>query len=281
MPTGPPHGHLSTDDFSTADLDLQIAALDHQSRLPAIPRLRAWTLAVLKLRPGDRVLDIGSGTGEYARALAEAVGETGEAIGLDSNEGMRAEAARRAPQARFVDGNAYDLPFRDGSLDAVTCERVFQHLADPDRAAREIARVLRPGGRAVVTDTDWATAIIHPGDPDIARVVTEAMRGGIVNPFAARRLPGQLIRAGLTVDDIGSQALVQSAAAATGPLVRMLGRMAVDRGVIDAQRCERFLEDLAAGAESGDFHMSVTMFAVLVHRERSGASAGPTGERAR
>jgi SAM-dependent methyltransferase len=265
MPDGPPHGHLSTDDFSTADVDVQIAALDHQSRLPGIPRLRAWSVAVLGLKPGERVLDIGSGTGELSRILAESVGESGEAIGLDPNEGMRAEAARRARHARFVAGDAYALPFPDGSLDAVTCERVYQHLTEPDRATAEIARVLRPGGRVVITDTDWATAIIHPGDPDIARVVIEAMRGGIVNPFAARRLPGHLIRAGLTVDDTGSHALIQSAAA-TGPLVKMLGRMAVDRGVIDAERCERFLDDLTAGAGSGDFHMSVTMFAVLAHK---------------
>jgi SAM-dependent methyltransferase len=266
MSDGPRHDHLSTDDFVEADLEIQIAALDHQSRLPGIPRLRAWSLAALGLKPGERVLDIGSGTGEHARLLAEAVGESGEAIGVDPNEGMRAEAARRAPKARFVDGNAYDLPFPDGSVDAITCERLYQHLDDPDRATREIARVLRRGGRVVITDTDWGTAIIHPGDPDIATVVTAAMRGGIANPFAARRLPGYVLRAGLTLDDVGSQALVQSPSAATGPLVRMLGRMAVDRGVIDAEGCEQFLADLAAGAESGDFHMSVTMFAVLAHR---------------
>lgn len=266
MVDGARHDHLSTDDFTTADLDVQIAALDHQSRLAGIPRLRAWSIAVLGLRPGERVLDIGSGTGEHARALAEAVGKDGQVVGVDPNEGMRAEAARRAPKARFVDGNIYDLPFPDGSVDAVTCERLFQHLEDPDRAAREIARVLRPGGRVVITDTDWGTAIIHPGDPEIGSVITEAMRGGIANPFAARRLPGHVLRAGLTVDDIGSHALVQSSSAATGPLVRMLGRMAVDRGVIDAEGCEQFLADLAAGAESGDFHMSVTMFAVLAHR---------------
>jgi SAM-dependent methyltransferase len=266
MPDGARHDHLSTDDFTTADLGIQIAALDQQSRLPGISRLRGWSLAVLGLKPGERVLDIGSGTGEHARLLAEAVGETGEAIGLDPNDGMRAEAARRAPRARFVAGTAYDLPFADGSLDAVTCERLFQHLDDPDRATKEIARVLRPGGRVVVTDTDWGTAIIHPGDPAIARVVIEAMRGGIANPFAARRLAGHVKQAGLVVDDVGSHALVQSPSAATGPLVRMLGRMAVDRGVIDAEGCEQFLADLASGAESGDFHMSVTMFAVLAHR---------------
>ncbi|MDQ3788599.1 MAG: SAM-dependent methyltransferase, partial [Actinomycetota bacterium] len=93
-----------------------------------------------------------------------------------------------------------------------------------------------------------------------------SMRGGVVNPFAARKLPGQLAGAGLTVDDIGSQALIQAPDAATGPMVRMLGRMAVDRGAIDADDCERFLADLATGAESGNFHMSVTMFAVLAHR---------------
>ncbi len=266
MSDGARHDHLSTDDFASADVEIQIAALDHQSRLPGIPRLRAWSIAVLGLKRGERVVDIGSGTGEHARALAKAVGETGEVVGVDPNEGLRAEAARRARKARFVAGNAYDLPFPDASVDAVTCERLFQHLDDPDRATREIARVLRPGGRVVITDTDWGTAIIHPGDPEISTVIAEAMRGGIANPFAARRLPGHVLRAGLTLDDIGSHALVQSSSAATGPLVKMLGRMAVDRGVIDDAGCEQFLADLAAGAESGDFHMSVTMFAVLAHR---------------
>lgn len=266
MSDGARRGLFHADEISPADLAKQIATLDQQNGLPGIPRLRAWTISALGLKSGQRVLDIGSGTGELARLLAETVGAGGDVVGVDPNPGMRAEAERRAPRARFVDGNAYALPFPDASFDAVTCERVFQHLDHPEKATAEIARVLRPGGRAVVTDTDWATAIIHPGEPEIVRVMTESMRGGVVNPLAARRLPGQLTGAGLFVDDIGSQALVQSSGAATGPLVRMLGRMAVDRGVIGAEDCERFLTDLATGAETGDFHMSVTMFAVLAHR---------------
>jgi len=262
MSDGSRRGLFHADEFLASDLAIQIAALDRQSRLPGIPRLRAWSLAALTPTPDERVLDIGSGTGDHAGELAELAGEV---IGLDPNPGMRAEAARRAPKALFVDGSAYDLPFADESFDVVTCERVFQHLDHPERAAAEIARVLRPGGRAVVTDTDWATSVIHPGDPELVRVMSEAARGGVANPLAGRKLAGHLTGAGLVVADVGSQALVQSAAAATGPLVRMIAKMAVDRGAIDERQSERFLADLAAGAETGDFHMSVTMFAVLVH----------------
>lgn len=217
-----------------------ISALDQQSRLPGVIRLREWTLVAV----------------------------AGEATGLEPNPGLRAEASLRAGQAAvtFIDGNAYALSFEDASVDAVTCERVFQHLAEPARAAAEIARVLRPGGRVVVTDTDWATAIVHPGDPELIRLLSEAMRRSLTNPLAGRHLPGQLTAAGLAVDDVGSQALVQPPSTATGPLVRLLGKLAMDRGAITEKQRDQFLADLAAGAEAGDFHMSVTMFAVLAHR---------------
>lgn len=92
------------------------------------------------------------------------------------------------------------------------------------------------------------------------------MRASAVNPLSGRRLPGLLTASGLVVDDIGSRALVQPADAATGPLTTMLGAMAVERGLLTPVQRDEFLADLSAAAERGDFLMSVTMFAVLVHR---------------
>jgi SAM-dependent methyltransferase len=259
---------MSADDFQTAGLAVRIRALDAQAGLPGVCRLRSWVLAALAVRPGERVADIGSGTGEQVRSLAEAVGAQGEAVGVEPDAGMRAEAARRAAgtTATFVDGDAAALPFADASVDAITCERVFQHLAAPDRAAAEIARVLRPGGRVAVTDTDWGTAIVHPGDPDVLGAVGAAMRAGFANPLSGRLLPGLLSGAGLAVEDIGSQALVQPPSAATGPLVTRLGALARDRGAITEEQRALFMADLAVGAERGDFVLSVTMFAVVAHR---------------
>jgi SAM-dependent methyltransferase len=211
--------------FSAADLEVRIKALDTQSRLPGIGRLRSWVLGELAPKPGERVVDVGSGTGSHVRELAS-VGA--QVIGVEPSDGMVLAAARRG--GTFVAGSAYALPFTDASVDIVTCERVFQHLSAPASAAAEIARVLRPGGRVAVTDTDWATAIVHPGDPDVVGAIGSAMRAGITSPLAGRLLPGWLAAAGLAVDDIGSQALVQPGSAATGPLVAMLGRLARDRG---------------------------------------------------
>ena len=126
---------------------------------------------------------------------------------------MREVAAGRADTAgvtvELLDGGAEELPLGDASVDLVTCERVLQHLEDPDAAVREFARVLRPGGRVVVIDSDWATSIVHPGDQDVLERYGAFILTQWPNPYSGRLLRGQLRAAGLDVDpDIGSSALV-------------------------------------------------------------------------
>ncbi|MFI9510871.1 methyltransferase domain-containing protein [Nocardia sp. NPDC052566] len=257
------------DGIDTATIDLLVDVLDKQAALPGIQRMRAWAGAVLDVRAGERALDIGSGTGSEVLEFARRVGEDGAAVGVDPNPAMIAVAERRAAAAgltaRFVDGSAYQLPFEDASFDAVRCERVYQHLDDPAAATAEIARVLRPGGRVILIDSDWATAITHPGDPEVVRAASEALLTRTVNPTSGRRLRGLLVRAGFAIDDMGSEAVIWDPEAAR-PLYTEMRRAALEAGVITQEQHDTLTAEMEQGIAEGDYLLSVTMYAVLAHR---------------
>lgn len=246
-----------------------VQVLDLQAGNPGIRRMRAWVIEALALDAGDHALDIGSGTGSEVIAMAEVTGPNGDAVGLEPNPTILAIAEERATaagsSARFVAGDAYTQPFEDATFDAIRCERVYQHLTDPERATAEIARVLRPGGRVVLVDSDWATSIIHPGDAEIIRAFTDRRDRNTPNAFAGRRLRGQLAAAGLAVDEVRSESVITEADGAQ-TLIRMVMERAVDEGFLTTEQREKFVTEFEAGVQRGDFHFSVTMFAALAHK---------------
>ncbi|MBH0779088.1 methyltransferase domain-containing protein [Nocardia sp. NEAU-351] len=258
------------DRFDSAGQDQLVDVRDLNAALPGIRGLRAWAHHALALRSGESAVDIGSGTGSEVLNFAETVGPTGSAVGVEPDPNLLASAERRAAEAdsaaKFHSGDAYGIPFGANTFDALLCERVFQHLTAPARAANEIARVLRPGGRAVVVDVDWGTAIMHPGDLTVVHQIIETLAAATTNPRSGRRIPGLLTKAGLVVDDIGSHALVQDRGVGAGALVTRISAMAVARGAITEAQRDKLLADLGRGAETGDIHLSVTMFAVLAHK---------------
>ena len=265
-----PGSGFRTQNIDAGNVTRLVAALDIQEANPGVRRLRAWAHETLAAGSGERALDVGAGTGSTTRELAAAVGSNGSALGVEPNPGLRTIAEERAASAgnpaRFTDGDALSLPVPDASVDVVWCERVLQHLAEPDKAVAEIARVLRPGGRVALLDTDWATTILHPGDPEVTAAFTSGALTGAANPYSGRRLVGQLSAAGLVVDDRGSQALLQDHRSVAWPLIRMLGESAVRRGALTEAQRDRAYTDLSEAAERGALHMSVTMFAVVAHR---------------
>ncbi|MBF6219323.1 methyltransferase domain-containing protein [Nocardia abscessus] len=249
---------------------LLVEILDLQAALPSIRRMRRWGHDALAVGPGERALDIGAGTGSEVLEFAERVGPDGEAVGVDPNPAMLAVAGARAEaagvRARFVEGTAYRLPFPDDSFDAVRCERVYQHLDDPAAATAEIARVLRPGGRALLIDSDWHTAIAHPGDDDVVARLSEAMLTTTPNPKSGRRLRGLLTAAGFAIDDMGSEAVIWDPETIR-PLFAQMTERAHSDGVITEQERRDLAAAMEDGIARGDYHLSVTMFAVLGHGE--------------
>lgn len=114
-------------------------------------RWRRRTAAAAGLCQGGRALDVACGSGKLAAELRRRAGD-GLVVGLDFSAGMLRIAGRQFPVARYVRGDGLRLPFRDGSFDAVTVAFGLRNFADPELGLREMARVLRPGGRAVVLE---------------------------------------------------------------------------------------------------------------------------------
>jgi demethylmenaquinone methyltransferase / 2-methoxy-6-polyprenyl-1,4-benzoquinol methylase len=118
-------------------------------------RERAADLA--NAAPGSRVLDVATGTGDFAIELQRRVGDGGEVIGLDFSEKMLELARRKAPAIRFEQGNALELPYADDEFDAATVGFGVRNFSDLDRGLVELSRVVKPGGRVVILEMTTPT----------------------------------------------------------------------------------------------------------------------------
>ena len=118
-------------------------------------RRRAADLA--RVDPGDRVLDVATGTGDLAIELRSRVGDGGEVVGMDFAEAMLERARRKAPGLRFEQGNALALAYPDDRFDAATVGFGARNFSDLEQGLREMARVVRPGGRVVVLEITTPT----------------------------------------------------------------------------------------------------------------------------
>ncbi len=106
------------------------------------------------IRTGERALDVACGTGVLAREFAARVGPTGSVTGVDINEGMLAVARGRGPQIEWRQAPAESLPFAGAEFDAAGCQFGLMFFQDKPMALREMARVLKPGGRLAVAVWD-------------------------------------------------------------------------------------------------------------------------------
>lgn len=171
---------------------------------PDVVAQRKVVLQALELRPGERVLDVGSGPGFLAADMAAAVGDSGRVRGIDISEDMVAASQRRCvnlPHVDFQVGTATRLPFPENGFDVAVSTQVYEYLSDTDLppALSELYRVLRPGGRALILDTDGGSLVWHSTDPMRMRRVLEAWSEHCADFHLPRRLSSKLVQAGYRI----------------------------------------------------------------------------------
>ena len=246
-----------------------LAFLDRIDGIADVRERRARSYAMLGVRRGEEVLEVGCGIGTACIEMAALVGPQGSVRGIDLSEAMVAEARRRAAaagsDARFDVGSATSLALDDASVDAYRAERVYQHLADAPAALAEALRVLRPGGRLLLVDQDWDCALLDADDLATAREVHRAFSDSLVRGTVGRQYHRLLRAAGFSDVRVEAQAVTSTSAAEYGFVVEIIASAARNAGV-DARRLDGWLADQRRRLGSGDFFMAMTHFIASARR---------------
>ncbi len=162
-------------------------------------RRRGLVREAIGARRGEQILDVGCGGGFYLAELLDAVGADGSLVGVDSSAAMLAVAARRCEghdNVTFREADATALPVEDACFDAAFSVQVLEYVPDVTAALVEMHRALKPGGRLVVWDLDWATVSWHSSDPVRMDRVLRAWDAHLADPSLPRTLATHMREAG-------------------------------------------------------------------------------------
>jgi ubiquinone/menaquinone biosynthesis C-methylase UbiE len=231
-------------------------------------------LDLLQLVPSERVLDIGCGGGAFCREVAPLVAPGGGVVGIDIapaavDVAIRLSALEDRSLLTFTQADGHDLPFADASFDAAVCISVLGFCQDPLQVLAEARRVLRPGGRFLVVNSDEDTRVYNGRDRELGRRIARAIADRSLDPWLGRRLAPMLTAAGFHLEqeellvDLEREFAAETSGYALAHFVRdFLLRTAG----IPSLDYERWLAELAACAVDGSYCYSVVTYACLATR---------------
>jgi SAM-dependent methyltransferase len=275
---------------SAEDAARMAAFLEDRARCPDQAQVNAAVRDVLALRPGERLLEVGCGSGVLCRLMAPALHPGGEIVGLDVAPDMIAAARRYAADLPpspaqgeglgervalcFEIGPAEALPYPGGAFDVAFAARLLLHVADPLAVVREMARVVKPGGRVVLMDWDWGTLAVDHTDRALTRRLMDWRcdnHGG--DNWSGRKLLGIARAAGLprvTVTPVATVARDETAAL-TSSILRA-AEVARNGGAITPAEHDAWVAELKQRLAEGRFLASLVYFVVRGEVEHTWAT---------
>lgn len=237
----------------------------------AAAQRRERVRALLDPDAGAAVLSIGCGPGFELAELGDSVGESGSVLGVDRSPTMLALAAERCAdrsQVALARGDAVSVPVPDDTIDAATAVQVYEYIDEFTHALRELARVLRPGGRAVVCDADFDSVVWRSPDPDRMARVLDAFDDHCPHPNLGSRLAPELRAAGLSVERVQPNTMVNTGLDDTfaGQLAEAVADYVADHAAVGRAAADAWLADLRELEADGGTFFSYTQYCYLVEK---------------
>ena len=251
---------------STNFQDSEAKELEKSYRLDDIVKQRQKTLATLDLKSGERVLDIGCGVGFLAYEMAIQVRELGLVICLDQNQEMISHAkqlCKNVRQTEFYEGDAGKLPVEDHSLDAVSCTQVLLYVENVSLVLTEIKRVLKPGGRVVIVETDWRGVILNSADGSLTQQIFSAWDTTVPSPNLPVHLRPLLKKHGFSKIQVEAIPILNTGYSPSNfshGVIKWIAKNAEKKGVISKEQTKDWLTDFEKLEKEDSYFFCVNRF---------------------
>lgn len=252
-------------------------------RTDAAAERRRLVRETLDFEADDRVLSVGCGPGFEPLEIAETMDENGHVLGLDRSEPMLALAERRcadAPGVTLVQGDATRLPVADEAFDAATAVQAYEYVRDVEAAVEELYRALRPGGRAVVYDTDWDSVVWRSATPRRMDRVLDAFDDHCPRPRLGSELGPFLREAGLKTESVEPNTICGTRLEEGTFVFRLaesIRAYAAEYDEIEPGEADAWMADLREAERRGGTFFSLTQYLYLVRKPADGEGARSNG----
>lgn len=229
-----------------------------------VRRRRALVHEALDAGRGERILDLGCGPGFYVAELLDRVGPDGSVVGVDASPPMLEIARRRCEghdNVELREGDAASLPVDDASFDAALSVQVLEYVDDIPAALGGIRRALKPGGRVVLWDVDWATLSLRSSDQQRMKRILSAWDEHLADPSLPRSLTAQLRAAGFEDPHMEAHAFATNELIPDtygGFVVPFLEQFVIEAGTAPEDEARAWADEQRRLAERGEFYFAVT-----------------------
>jgi SAM-dependent methyltransferase len=223
-------------------------------------------LADLEAAPGSRILDVGCGPGVDVSSLRESGMDV---VGIDSSVAMCVAANDRTGASVCAVADAAVLPFATATFDGVWSRALLLHTNEPVKVVAELSRVVRPGGRIVLSEPDHGTHVVSTSRVDVFEKLLAFRRKTFKNSLVGRYLPELAVNCGLDVVSFRAKPMVfrslADARSAGGPFDVTVAQ-AVQENVISEADATSYLESLVALDAQGAFVFQALAFVLVARR---------------